>query len=104
MPEVDKTLRTIAPCRQMIKTDLTRAFYQIPLSWSSLKYCSVATHFGEIWVYTRSTMGMTGLETALEEMMCRILEDFIQEGCVAKLADDLYCGGNTPEAPLNNWR
>ena len=26
------------------------------------------------------------------------------EGCVAKLADDLYCGGNTPEALLNNWR
>ena len=49
-------------------------------------------------------MGMPGLETALEEMMCRILEDFIQEGCVAKLADNLYCGGNTPEARLNNWR
>ena len=45
MPDVDTTLRTIAPWRYMIKTDLTRAFYQIPLSKSSLKYCGVATPF-----------------------------------------------------------
>ena len=49
-------------------------------------------------------MGMPGSETALEEMMCRVLGDFIEEGFVAKLADDLYCGGDTPEALLNNWR
>ena len=36
-------------------------------------------------------------------MMRRVLGDFIQEGCVAKLADDLYCDGDTPEALLNNW-
>ena len=67
MPDVDTTLRAIAPWRYMIKTDLTRAFYQIPLSKSSLKYCSVATPFRGIRVYTRSAMGMPGSETALEE-------------------------------------
>ena len=36
--------------------------------------------------------------------MCRVLGDFIEEGFVAKLADDLYCGGDTPEALPNNWR
>ena len=40
---------------------------------------------------------MPGSETALEEMMCRVLGDLIQEGCVTKLADDLYCGGDSPE-------
>ena len=104
MPDVDTTLRTIAPWRYLIKTDLTRAFYQIPLSQSSLKYCGVATPFRGIRVYTRSAMGMPGSETALEEMMCRVLGDFIQEGFVAKLADDLYCGGDSPEALLTNWR
>ena len=104
MPDVDTTLRTIAPWRYMIKTDLTRAFYQIPLSKSSLKYCGVATPFRGVRVYTRSAMGMPGSETALEEMMCRVLGDFIEEGFVAKLADDLYCGGDSPEALLNNWR
>ena len=35
--------------------------------------------------------------------MSRVLGDLIQEGCVAKIADDLYCGGNTPEELLHNW-
>ena len=104
MPDVDSTLRTIAPWRYMIKTDPTRAFYQIPLSKFSLKYCGVATPFRGIRVYTRSAMGMPGSETALEEMMCRVLGDFIEEGFVAKLADDLYCGADTPEALLHNWQ
>ena len=90
MPDVNTTLRTITPWRYLIKTDLTQAFYQIPFSRSSLKYCGVATPFRGIRVYTRSAMGMPGSETALEEMMCRILGDLIQEGCVTKLADDLH--------------
>ena len=48
-------------------------------------------------------MGMPGSETALEELMCRILGDLLQDGIVAKLADDLYCGGNTPQELLENW-
>ena len=79
MPDVDTTLRTIAPWRYMIKTDLTRAFYQIPLSKSSLKYCGVATPFRGVRVYTRSAMGMPGSETALEEMMCRVLGDSLKK-------------------------
>ena len=103
MPDVDSTLRTIAPWKYIIKTDLTLAFYQIPLSKSSMKYCGIATPFHGIRVYTRSAMGMPGSETAFEETMCCVLGDFIQ-GCLAKLADDLYCGANTPEALLANWR
>lgn len=60
-----------------------------------MKYCGVASPFRGIRVYTRSTMGMPGSETALEELMCRVLGDFLQEGCAAKLADDLYCGGKS---------
>jgi len=63
MPDVNTTRRTITPWRYLIKTDLTQAFYQIPLSQSSLKYCGVATPF----------RGIPVSETALEERMCRIL-------------------------------
>ena len=103
MPDVDSTLRTIAPWKYIIKSDLTRAFYQIPLSKASMKYCGVATPFHGIRVYTRSAIGMPGSETALEELMCRVLGDILQEGCAAKLADDLYCGGDTPQELLTNW-
>ena len=104
MPDVDSTLRTIAQWKYIIKTDLTSAFYQISLSKDSMKYCGVATPFRGVRVYTRCAMGMPGSETALEELMCRVMGDFIQEGSVAKLADDLYCGENTPEQLLSTWK
>ena len=93
MPDVDSTLRNIAQLKYIIQSDLTSAFYQIPLSKSSLKYCGVATPFSGVRIYTRCAMGMPGLETALEELMCRVLGDCIQDGIVSKLADILYCGG-----------
>ena len=104
MPDVDSTLRQIAQWRYIIATDLASAFYQIPLAKDSLKYCGVATPFKGVRVYVRSAMGMPGSEVALEELMCRVLGDLLQEGVIAKLADDLYCGGNTPEELLNIWR
>ena len=51
-----------------------------------------------------SAMGMPGSETALEELTCRVLGDLLEEGVVAKIADDLYCVGNTPQELLDNWR
>lgn len=48
-------------------------------------------------------MGMPGSETALEELTCRVRGNLVQEGIVAKIAYDLYCGGNTPEQLINNW-
>ena len=45
LPDVDTTLRTIAQWKYIIVTDLTSAFYQIPLSKASMKYCGVATPF-----------------------------------------------------------
>lgn len=103
MPDVDSTLQTIAPWKYIIKSDLTLAFYQIPLSKASIKYCGVATPFRGFRVYARSAMGMPGSETALEELICRVLGEFIKEGCAAKLADDLYCGSDTPQELISNW-
>ena len=104
MPSINSTLQQIASWKFIITTDLTSTFYQIPLARSSMKYCGVVTPFKGIRVYTRSAMGMPGSETALEELMSRVLGNLIQEGIVAKLADDLYCGGNTPEELVTNWR
>lgn len=43
------------------------------------------------------SQGMPGSETALEELTCRVLGDLLEEDIVVKLADDLYCGADTPE-------
>lgn len=107
MPDVDSALRTIGKWRCVVVSDLTHfvtsAFYQIPLSRPSMKYCGIATPFRGVRVYTRCAMGMPGSETALEELMCRVLGDCLQDSIVAKLADDLYCGEDSPEELLANW-
>ena len=104
LPDVNSTLQQIGQWKYIICTDLSKAFYQIPLSKPSMKYCGVATPFRGVRVYTRCAMGMPGSETALEELMCRVLGHLLQNGSVAKLADDLYCGANTPQELLENWR
>ena len=102
MPDVDSTLRRIAGWKYIAVTDLTKAFYQIPLSHDSLKFCGVVTPFRGVRVYTRSAMGMPGSETALEELTCRVYGDLLEGGVIAKLADDLYVGGDTPAELLRN--
>ena len=80
LPDVDSTLRQIAQWKHIIATDLTSAFYQIPLAKESMKYCGVATPFRGVRVYARTAMGMPGSETALEELMCRVLGDLHRAG------------------------
>ena len=103
LPNVDDTLRTIAQWKHIVVTDLTKAFYQTPLAKESMKYCGIATPFRGVRVYARSAMGIPGSEVALEELLSRVLGHLIQEGIVAKIADDLYVGGNSGEELLNNW-
>ena len=103
LPTVDSTLRSIANWKFLIKTDLKSAYYQIPLSKHSMKYCGTSSPYKGTRVYTRCAMGMPGSETALEELLSRILGDLIRKGVVAKIADDLYVGGETLEELLRNW-
>ena len=72
MPCVDSG-RQIAMWNYIIVTDLVKAFYQIPLAHDPMKYCSVATPFKGVRVYTRSAIGMPGSGTHLEELMSRVL-------------------------------
>ena len=104
MPDVDSTLRIIAGWEYLIQTDLKSAFFQIPLSKDSMKFCGVATPFRGIRVYQRCAMGMPGSETTLEELMCRILGQLLLEGVAAKIADDIYIGGGSPADLLRSWR
>ena len=53
-----------------------------------MKYCGVVIPFRGVRVYARSAMCMPGSETALEELMCRVLGHLIEEGIAAKITDD----------------
>ena len=85
MSNIDSTLRHIAQWKYINKSDLTSAFYQIPLSRDSMKYCGVATPFKGVRVYVPSTMGAPGSKTALEELMCHVLGHLLEEGRSSRL-------------------
>lgn len=103
MPTVDETLRTISTWNYIIATDLRDAFYQIPLEKGSMKWCATPTPFKGLRIYAVSAQGMPGSSETLEETMCAVLGPLIQEGCVAKIADDLYVGGKDIPTLFSNW-
>ena len=103
MSNVNDTLRGIGRWKYLIKSDLMKAYYQIPLSKSSMRFCGTATPFKGVRVYTRCAMGLPGSETALEEPLNRVSGQFIQEGHISKVADDLYVGANTLPELLDIW-
>ena len=103
MSNINDTLRTIANWDYIIKTDCTSAYWMMPLSKDSMKFCGVATPYKGVRVYTRAAMGMPGSESALEELLSRVLGNLIAEGKVAKVADDLYAGASNPKDLLVIW-
>ena len=103
MPNTNQVLREIGNWEFILKTDLSSAYWQMPLDKSSMKYCGIVTPFRGIRVYARGAMGMPGTETALEELMCRILGELIYKGNVTKIADDLYVGGESVEKVIEIW-
>ena len=103
LPNVEDVLRQIGQWKWIVKADLKQAYYQIPLAKESMKLVGVCTPFRGIFVYQRAVMGLPGSESALEELLCRVLGDMMVGGGVVKLADDLYCGSDQPCNLLVIW-
>ena len=58
MPNVDSTLHQFVEWKYIIVTNLTKAYYQIPLSVPSSKYCGIVTPFKGVRAYARCAMGI----------------------------------------------
>ena len=54
-----------------------------------MKYCGVTTLFCKV----HSAMGMPGSEITLEELMCPVLGDLLQDSFINKIMVDQYCRG-----------
>lgn len=68
-----------------------------------MKYCGVVTPFKGVRVYARCAMGMPTSETVLEELTGRVLGNLLQQGQVAKVADELCCGADILKDLLAVW-
>ena len=96
-------LRRLSSWKYLIKSDLTKSFFQIPVTKSSMQYLGTVTPFKGLRVYTRSAMGMPGSSEYLQELLSRVFGDFLQEGFVILIADDIHVCGNTVDELLTNW-
>ena len=103
MPTVESVLQTIAAWKYIIISDLRDAFYQIPMDRGSMKWCATPTPYRGLRIYVVAVQGLPGSSEVLEEMLCAVLGEFVKEGFVAKIADDLSVGGNTVEELYQNW-
>ena len=103
MPTVDDMMRTISEWKYIITADLKDAFYQIPLAKESMKWCGTVTPFRGIRIYLVASQGLPGSSEWLEELLCLLLGDKVQEGTVAKVADDMFVGAETIEDLYKNW-
>ena len=99
----EDTLRRLSSFKYLIKTDLTKAFFQMQLSDESLPYLGTVTPFKGLRIYLRPPMGMPGSSEYLQELLQRICGDFLQEGWLLLNHDDMFLGGNTFEEILSNW-
>ena len=99
----DEVLRTLSSFKFIIKTDLTKSFFQIPLSKSSIPYLGIVTPFKGLRVYTRSAMGMPGSSEFLKELLSRVFGQYLTEGFIVIKDDDMYIGASSPTELLTNW-
>ncbi len=103
MSTVDSVLRTLGKWKYLITTDLRDAFYQIPLEHDSIKWCGTVTPYRGLRCYVVAAQGMPGSSESLEEMLCTVLGEFVRQGWVEKIADDLNVGGTSIPHLLENW-
>ena len=103
LPDVETTLRRISKFKFLIKTDMSKAYHQIKMKKASQRFCGVHTPFKGLLVYNVGSMGLPGVEVALEELTCLILGTLVKDGKVCKLADDLFIGGDTIVELKNNF-
>ena len=101
--DCNSVLRKLSRWKYIIKTDLTNAYFQIPLAKSSMPYLATATPYKGLRVYTRPGMGMPGAAEWLQELLSRVLGDELEAGFVLINADDMYTGGNSIRELLINW-
>ena len=99
----DQVLRKLSSWKYIIKTDISNAYHQIPLSQESLPLAGVSTPFKGLRIYLTAAMGMPGSEVALGELTALLFGPMRQEGVLECLMDDVIIGGNSEEELHQNW-
>lgn len=100
--DVDSTLCYIPQWKHIVAINLTNALYQnyIPCSWGTAVLQRLSKGFASMYTWWWACLV---LRLSLRSSCVASLAPLQQDGVVAKIVDDLYCGGNTLLELLQNW-
>ena len=73
LPNVETIIRRISSHRCLLKTDMSQAYWQIEMKKESKRFCGIHTPYKGVLVYNVGSMGLPGVESALEELTCLVL-------------------------------
>lgn len=83
--------------------DLFQGFYQNHMSLLDAEWLGISTPFGGLRFLRRSGQGLIGQSEEMDELLSKIIRPEIQIGIAARIADNLYIGGETPEKTADNY-
>ena len=87
----------------IISLDLASGFFQNHMSMEDSQWLGICSPFGGLRILTRSGQGLLGQSEELDIMLSKVLGVEMADGIVARLADDIYVGGNTPQETVDNY-
>lgn len=93
----------LANWKYIIKTDLYQGFFQNHLHPSAYPWCAIQTPYGGLRYFKRSIQGLLGQTEEEDELLAKVLKDQLTKGICVKIADDIFCGGNTIDQALDNF-
>ena len=94
----------IGKFKYLVKTDLKSAYFQIPMRSDSQKWLRTNSPYKGMFVYNVAPMGLRNMAEYLEELVARVFGDFLSEGFLIKIADDLIIGASLLEELDLNWK
>ena len=94
----------IGKWNHIITTDLYQGFYQNIMSKKYAPWLGVNTPFGGLRYFKRSGQGLIAQSEELDELLAKVLKNEMQQGIVARIADDLYIGGKTQKETAENYQ
>ena len=81
-----------------------QGFFQNHMAMEDGVWLGISTPFGGLRFLRRSDQGLIGQSEELDELLSKIIGSEIKEGAAARIADDLYIGGQTPQEAASNYR
>ena len=101
MPRVDELIKRLGPARYLTTLDLTKGYWQVPLTWTAREKTAFATP-GGLYQYTVLPFGVHGAPATFQRMMDRLLRP--HRAYAAAYIDDIIIHSDSWDVHLRQLR